>query len=163
MKKRIIALVIIVGILTAVVLAVFFYKKEKTAEQHAVKSEHAETVSEKSQKKELQKQDNTEVKKKEEILSMELIGLSDEMLSTLGLEKEEIDTALKKWTQENGYTNAVGAEFYEPVRVRSSEQKLSIDCSLIMGKNGNGIQKEAEQLILTMDYFKKQGLIQFHF
>lgn len=70
--------------------------------------------------------------------------------------------ALRTWTQEHGFSSATGAQFLEPMLVRFSEGKYSMDCQLIFADGGNGIQPEDAQTKLTMDYFKEKKLLQIH-
>ena len=167
MKKKIIIITVLVIVAAAAILAVIAVHRDKS--EHAEKAgiqiseekpeteEPEETASEKPEEKE----QNAEEDAGQE--SMEINGLTEEMLSIMGVQKENVSRALRKWTLENGYSSAVGAEFYEPVWIRSTEQKISIDCRLIMFDDGNGIQKDGEQLVLTMDCFNEKGLIQFHY
>ena len=50
----------------------------------------------------------------------------------------------------------------EPMLVRFSEEKYSMDCQLLFADGGNGIQPEDVQTKLTMDYFKEKKLLQIH-
>lgn len=142
MKKRIIipiaALILLCGILTGIGILLSSQKPEKTAS--AKESEEQE----------------------EEPLSMDLSGLNEEALSMMGISKKEVADALRTWTQEHGFSSATGAQFLEPMLVRFSEGKYSMDCQLIFADGGNGIQPEDAQTKLTMDYFKEKKLLQIH-
>lgn len=72
------------------------------------------------------------------------------------------DNTLRTWTQEHGFSSATGAQFMEPMLVRFSEEKYSMDCQLLFADGGNGIQPEDVQTKLTMDYFKEKKLLQIH-
>lgn len=142
MKKRIIipiaALILLCGILTGIGILLSSQKPEKAAS--AKESEEQE----------------------EEPLSMDLSGLNEEALSMMGISKKEVADALRTWTQEHGFSSATGAQFLEPMLVRFSEGKYSMDCQLIFADGGNGIQPEDAQTKLTMDYFKEKKLLQIH-
>ncbi|HBJ43554.1 hypothetical protein DWY88_17305 [Mediterraneibacter gnavus] len=101
-------------------------------------------------------------KQEEEPLSMDLSGLNEDALSMMGISKREVADALRTWTQEHGFSSATGAQFLEPMLVRFSEEKYSMDCQLIFADGGNGIQPEDAQTKLTMDYFKEKKLLQIH-
>jgi hypothetical protein len=107
---------------------------------------------------------NTEEAKESEDdkLSMELIGIEEEQLKVMEVSKTEIADALKKWAEENGYSSAVGAEFYDPMWIRFSESKYTIGCQLIFDNQGNGITEEDSQSNLSMDYYKSKKIFQFH-
>lgn len=162
MRKKIIVLFLLFIVVAVLTIVMVCKQKEQEGSVPAEiqMEEEGESEQESPEKEGSMEPETTE---EEDTLSMELLGLTDEMLSTMELEKKDVAAALKKWTQENGFSSAVGAEFYEPVWVRSTEQKVSVDCSLILVDTGNGIQKESEQIILTMDYFKSEGVIQFHY
>lgn len=87
-------------------------------------------------------------------------GLSEESLSILGISRLEISTALKEWTEKNGYSLAEGAVFYDPMWIRFSESRYSMDCQLVLGTSGNGVAGE-ERAVLTMDYYKDSGRLYF--
>lgn len=80
----------------------------------------------------------------------------------MGISKREVADALRTWTQEHGFSSATGAQFMEPMLVRFSEEKYSMDCQLLFADGGNGIQPEDVQTKLTMDYFKEKKLLQIH-
>ena len=101
-------------------------------------------------------------KQEEEPLSMDLSGLNEDALSMMGISKKEVADALRTWTQEHGFSSATGAQFLEPMLVRFSEEKYTMDCQLIFADGGNGIQPEDVQTKLTMDYFKEKKLLQIH-
>ena len=88
--------------------------------------------------------------------------LNEDALSMMGISKREVADALRTWTQEHGFSSATGAQFLEPMLVRFSEEKYSMDCQLIFADGGNGIQPEDAQTKLTMDYFKEKKLLQIH-
>ena len=90
---------------------------------------------------------------------MELSGLNEEALSMMGISKREVADALRTWTQEHGFSSATGAQFMEPMLVRFSEEKYSMDCQLLFADGGNGIQPEDVQTKLTMDYFKDEKVV----
>lgn len=95
-----------------------------------------------------------------EALPFAIEGLSDESLSVLGLSRLEISEVLKEWTEKNGYSSAEGAVFYDPMWIRFSESRYSMDCQLVLGISGNGVAGE-ERAVLTMDYHKDSGKLYF--
>ena len=50
----------------------------------------------------------------------------------------------------------------EPMLVRFSEEKYSMDCQLIFADGRNEIRPEDVQTKLTMDYFKEKKLLLIH-
>ena len=152
MKKRIIiviaAMVILCGILTGIGIILSDQKPEKQSEEKPEKVE--------------QELESEPEKQEEEPLSMDLSGLNEDALSMMGISKKEVADALRTWTQEHGFSSATGAQFLEPMLVRFSEEKYSMDCQLIFADGGNGIQPEDAQNKLTMDYFKEKKLLQIH-
>ena len=95
-----------------------------------------------------------------EALPFAIEGLPDASLSVLGLSRLEISEALKEWTEKNGYSSAEGAVFYDPMWIRFSESRYSMDCQLVLGTLGNGVARE-ERAVLTMDYYKDNGKLYF--
>ena len=172
MKKRIIiviaAMVILCGVLTGIGILMSVQKPEKKSEQKSEKVEQElQTKLEEKQKNPKQETPETQESKEqqkteEEPLSMELSGLNEDALSMMGISKREVADALRTWTQEHGFSSATGAQFLEPMLVRFSEEKYSMDCQLIFADGGNGIQPEDAQTKLTMDYFKEKKLLQIH-
>lgn len=172
MKKRIIiviaAMVLLCGILKGIGIILSIQKPEKKSEQNPEKVEQElQTKSEETPENPKQKMEETELesepkKQEEEPLSMDLSGLNEDALSMMGISKKEVADALRTWTQEHGFSSATGAQFLEPMLVRFSEEKYSMDCQLIFADGGNGIQPEDVQTKLTMDYFKEKKLLQIH-
>lgn len=117
--------------------------------------EDMETVEGREEKQE-------EKKDQEDELAIRLSGLPEEALSVMGCTQEELAEALKKWTEENGYSSATGAEFHDPMWIRFGEGRYSMDCRLAIGNEGNGVSAEAESIVLTLDVFKEKNQIQFH-
>ena len=160
MKKRIIipiaALILLCGILTGIGILLSSQKPEKTSEKKT------EKVEQELQTKPEETPGNPKQEQEEEPLSMDLSGLNEEALSMMGISKKEVADALRTWTQEHGFSSATGAQFLEPMLVRFSEGKYSMDCQLIFADGGNGIQPEDAQTKLTMDYFKEKKLLQIH-
>ena len=107
-------------------------------------------------------QENTKQEMEERELESEPEKQEEEPLSMMGISKREVADALRTWTQEHGFSSATGAQFLEPMLVRFSEEKYSMDCQLIFADGGNGIQPEDAQTKLTMDYFKEKKLLQIH-
>ena len=122
----------------------------------------AHLYSQKEQEQEKAASAKESEEQEEEPLSMDLSGLNEEALSMMGISKKEVADALRTWTQEHGFSSATGAQFLEPMLVRFSEGKYSMDCQLIFADGGNGIQPEDAQTKLTMDYFKEKKLLQIH-
>lgn len=120
------------------------YGEEEEAEESTKKEGEAEEVKQETESK------------------MDLKGLSEGILSVLGIERESIEKELLEWTSENGYASASGAVFYDPMWIYFSEDKYSIDCHLVFGDGGNGIQPEETQKKITMDYYKTKRRIEFH-
>ena len=162
------ALILLCGILTGIGLLLSSQKPEKISEKKTEKVEQElQTKLEEKQKNLKQEtpetQESKEQQKTEETPhSMELLGLQEEALSMMGISKKEVADSLKTWTQEHGFSSAKGAQFLEPMLVRFSEGKYSMDCQLLFADGGNGIQPEDAQTKLTMDYFKEKQLLQFH-
>mgnify|MGYP007077728436 CR=1 FL=1 len=163
------AMILLCGILTGIGIFLVVLKQEKLPEQKPEKCEAG--ITEKSQKKHWKIQSRNQRKQSqkreaeeqaEEPLSMELSGLNEEALSMMGISKREVADALRTWTQEHGFSSATGAQFMEPMLVRFSEEKYSMDCQLLFADGGNGIQPEDVQTKLTMDYFKEKKLLQIH-
>ena len=155
MKKRIIiviaAMVILCGILTGIGIILSDQKPEKQSE------EKPEKVEQELEIKPKETQENTKQEMEERELESEPEKQEEEPLS-----KREVADALRTWTQEHGFSSATGAQFLEPMLVRFSEEKYSMDCQLIFADGGNGIQPEDAQTKLTMDYFKEKKLLQIH-
>lgn len=126
-----------------------------------IKNSDAKTnkITEEDQENSTQKNEAEEPKEKPGI---ELIGIEEKHLDVLGIEKETIEKAFQKWTSENGYASVSGAVFYDPMSIFFLEEKYSMNCTLIFSNEGNGIQPENEQKMITMDYYKGKNLIQFH-
>ena len=167
MKKRIIiliaAMVILCGVLTGIGILMSVQKPEKKSEQKSEKVEQElQTKLEEKQETPETQESKEQQKTEEEPLSMELSGLNEDALSMMGISKKEVADALRTWTQEHGFSSATGAQFLEPMLVRFSEEKYSMDCQLIFADGGNGIQPEDVQTKLTMDYFKEKKLLQIH-
>ena len=172
MKKRIIiviaAMVILCGILTGIGIILSDQKPEKQSEEKPEKVEQElEIKSKETQENTKQEMEERELesepeKQEEEPLSMDLSGLNEDALSMMGISKREVADALRTWTQEHGFSSATGAQFLEPMLVRFSEEKYSMDCQLIFADGGNEIQPEDAQTKLTMDYFKEKKLLQIH-
>lgn len=162
------ALILLCGILTGIGLLLSSQKPEKISEKKTEKVEQElQTKLEEKQKNPKQEtpetQESKEQQKTEEAPhSMELLGLQEEALSMMGISKKEVADSLKTWTQEHGFSSATGAQFLEPMLVRFSEGKYSMDCQLLFADGGNGIQPEDAQTKLTMDYFKEKQLLQIH-
>ena len=162
------ALILLCGILTGIGLLLSSQKPEKISEKKTEKVEQElQTKLEEKQKNPKQEtpetQESKEQQKTEETPhSMELLGLQEEALSMMGISKKEVADSLKTWTQEHGFSSAKGAQFLEPMLVRFSEGKYSMDCQLLFADGGNGIQPEDVQTKLTMDYFKEKKLLQIH-
>lgn len=162
------ALILLCGILTGIGIFLVVLKQEKLPEQKPEKvKQELQKKSEETLEDPKQKPEETEPEKEaeeqvEESLSMELSGLNEEALSMMGISKKEVADSLKTWTQEHGFSSATGAQFLEPMLVRFSEGKYSMDCQLLFADGGNGIQPEDAQTKLTMDYFKEKQLLQFH-
>lgn len=93
---------------------------------------------------------------------IELKGMTEEILLVLGTEEEKIETAVQKWTTENGYAGVSSVTFYDPMWIYFSEDKYSIDCHLTFDDGGNGIRPEDGGKRITMDYYKAKRRIQFH-
>ena len=171
-KKRIIiviaAMVILCGILTGIGIILSDQKPEKQSEEKPEKVEQEleikpkETQENTKQEMEERELESEPEKQEEEPLSMDLSGLNEDALSMMGISKREVADALRTWTQEHGFSSATGAQFLEPMLVRFSEEKYSMDCQLIFADGGNGIQPEDAQTKLTMDYFKEKKLLQIH-
>ena len=144
MKKRIIipiaALILLCGILTGIGILLSSQKPEKTSEKKTEKVEQElqtkpeETPGNPKQEQEKAASAKESEEQEEEPLSMDL----------------------------SGFSSATGAQFLEPMLVRFSEGKYSMDCQLIFADGGNGIQPEDAQTKLTMDYFKEKKLLQIH-
>lgn len=98
----------------------------------------------------------------EEEPAIRLSGLSEEALSVMGCTQKELAEALKEWTEENGYSSAAGAEFYDPMWIRFGEGRYSMDCRLAIGSEGNGVSENAGSIVLTLDVFKGKKQIRFH-
>ena len=172
MKKRIIiviaAMVILCGVLTGIGILMSVQKPEKKSEQKSEKVEQEleikpkETQENTKQEMEERELESEPEKQEEEPLSMDLSGLNEDALSMMGISKREVADALRTWTQEHGFSSATGAQFLEPMLVRFSEEKYTMDCQLIFADGGNGIQPEDVQTKLTMDYFKEKKLLQIH-
>ena len=172
MKKRIIigiaAVVILCGILAGIGILLSSQKPEKTSEQKSEKVEQElqtkpeETPGNPKQEQEKAASAKELEEQEEEPLSMDLSGLNEEALSMMEISKKEVADALRTWTQEHGFSSATGAQFLEPMLVRFSEEKYSMDFQLLFADGGNGIQPEDAQTKLTMDYFKEKQLLQFH-
>lgn len=172
MKKRIIiviaAMVILCGILTGIGIILSDQKPEKQSEEKPEKVEQEleikpkETQENTKQEMEERELESEPEKQEEEPLSMDLSGLNEDALSMMGISKREVADALRTWTQEHGFSSATGAQFLEPMLVRFSEEKYSMDCQLIFADGGNGIQPEDAQTKLTMDHFKEKKLLQIH-
>ncbi|GAA6259333.1 hypothetical protein PNX04_18910 [[Ruminococcus] gnavus] len=172
MRKRIgimmAAMILLCGILTGIGIFLVVLKQEKLPEQKPEKvKQELQKKSEETLEDPKQKPEETEPEKEaeeqaEEPLSMELSGLNEEALSMMGISKREVADALRTWTQEHGFSSATGAQFMEPMLVRFSEEKYSMDCQLLFADGGNGIQPEDVQTKLTMDYFKEKKLLQIH-
>lgn len=161
--KKTIFIIAALAIVAAVFLLIGAYSLKKMDKQNEEQIIKNEKISEqKTEKVEEKNIGESKEKKEEEALSMEISGLSDEMLSVMGITKKNVSDALKKWTQENGFSSATGAEFSEPMWIRFSESKYSLDCTLILSNQGTGIRPAEENLTITMDYFKGKNLIQFH-
>ena len=160
MKKRIIiviaAMVILCGILTGIGIILSDQKPEKQSE------EKPEKVEQELEIKPKETQENTKQEMEERELESEPEKQEEEPLSMMGISKREVADALRTWTQEHGFSSATGAQFLEPMLVRFSEEKYSMDCQLIFADGGNGIQPEDAQTKLTMDYFKEKKLLQIH-
>lgn len=162
------AMILLCGILTGIGIFLVVLKQEKLPEQKPEKvKQELQKKSEETLEDPKQKPEETEPEKEaeeqvEESLSMELSGLNEEALSMMGISKKEVADSLKTWTQEHGFSSATGAQFLEPMLVRFSEGKYSMDCQLIFADGGNGIQPEDAQTKLTMDYFKERKLLQIH-
>lgn len=162
------AMILLCGILTGIGIFLVVLKQEKLPEQKPEKvKQELQKKSEETLEDPKQKPEETEPEKEaeeqaEEPLSMELSGLNEEALSMMGISKREVADALRIWTQEHGFSSATGAQFLEPMLVRFSEGKYSMDCQLIFADGGNGIQPEDAQTKLTMDYFKEKKLLQIH-
>ena len=152
------AMILLCGILTGIGIFLVVLKQEKLPEQKPEKvKQELQKKSEETLEDPKQKPEETE-----EPLSMELSGLNEEALSMMGISKREVADALRTWTQEHGFSSATGAQFMEPMLVRFSEEKYSMDCQLLFADGGNGIQPEDVQTKLTMDYFKEKKLLQIH-
>ncbi|MCB5621201.1 hypothetical protein [Mediterraneibacter gnavus] len=172
MRKRIgimmAAMILLCGILTGIGIFLVVLKQEKLPEQKPEKvKQELQKKSEETLEDPKQKAEETEPEKEaeeqaEEPLSMELSGLNEEALSMMGISKREVADALRTWTQEHGFSSATGVQFMEPMLVRFSEEKYSMDCQLLFADGGNGIQPEDVQTKLTMDYFKEKKLLQIH-
>ena len=160
MKKRIIiviaAMVILCGILTGIGIILSDQKPEKQSE------EKPEKVEQELEIKPKETQENTKQEMEERELESEPEKQEEEPLSMMGISKKEVADALRTWTQEHGFSSATGAQFMEPMLVRFSEEKYTMDCQLIFADGGNGIQPEDVQTKLTMDYFKEKKLLQIH-
>ena len=162
------AMILLCGILTGIGIFLVVLKQEKLPEQKPEKvKQELQKKSEETREDPKQKPEETEPEKEaeeqaEEPLSMELSGLNEEALSMMGISKREVADALRTWTQEHGFSSATGAQFMEPMLVRFSEEKYSMDCQLLFADGGNGIQPEDVQTKLTMDYFKEKKLLQIH-
>ena len=172
MRKRIgimmAAMILLCGILTGIGIFLVVLKQEKLPEQKPEKvKQELQKKSEETLEDPKQKPEETEPEKEaeeqaEEPLSMELSGLNEEAHSMMGISKREVADAWRTWTQEHGFSSATGAQFMEPMLVRFSEEKYSMDCQLLFADGGNGIQPEDVQTKLTMDYFKEKKLLQIH-
>ena len=162
------AMILLCGILTGIGIFLVVLKQEKLPEQkpEKVKQElqkkSEETLEDPKQEKEERELEIEPEKQYEEPLSIYLSGLNEDALSMMGISKREVADALRTWTQEHGFSSATGAQFMEPMLVRFSEEKYSMDCQLIFADGGNGIQPEDAQTKLTMDYFKEKKLLQIH-
>lgn len=162
------AMILLCGILTGIGIFLVVLKQEKLPEQKPEKvKQELQKKSEETLEDPKQKAEETEPEKEaeeqaEEPLSMELSGLNEEALSMMGISKREVADALRTWTQEHGFSSATGVQFMEPMLVRFSEEKYSMDCQLLFADGGNGIQPEDVQTKLTMDYFKEKKLLQIH-
>ena len=161
-------MVLLCGILTGIGISLVDLKQEKLPEQKPEKvkrelqKKSEDTLEDLKQKPEETGPEKEVEEQEEEPLSMDLSGLNEEALSMMGISKKEVADALRTWTQEHGFSSATGAQFLEPMLVRFSEGKYSMDCQLIFADGGNGIQPEDVQTKLTMDYFKEKKLLQIH-
>lgn len=161
-------MVLLCGILTGIGIFLVDLKQEKLPEQKPEKvKQELQTKSEDTLEDLKQKPEETGPEKEveeqeEEPLSMELLGLQEEALSMMEISQKEVADALRTWTQEHGFSSATGAQFLEPMLVRFSEEKYSMDCQLLFADGGNGIQPEDAPIKLTIDYFKEKQLLQFH-
>ena len=131
------AMILLCGILTGIGIFLVVLKQEKLPEQKPEKvKQELQKKSEETLEDPKQKPEETEPEKEaeeqaEEPLSMELSGLNEEALSMMGISKREVADALRTWTQEHGFSSATGAQFMEPMLVRFSEEKYSMDCQLL--------------------------------
>ena len=165
------AMILLCGILTGIGIFLVVLKQEKFLSdlmgvflilQKKLQKKSEETLEDPKQKPEETEPEKEAEEQAEEPLSMELSGLNEEALSMMGISKREVADALRTWTQEHGFSSATGAQFMEPMLVRFSEEKYTMDCQLIFADGGNGIQPEDAQTKLTMDYFKEKKLLQIH-
>ena len=162
------AMILLCGILTGIGIFLVVLKQEKLPEQKPEKvkrelqKKSEDTLEDLKQKPEETGPEKEVEEQEEEPLSMELLGLQEEALSMMGISKREVADALRTWTQEHGFSSATGAQFLEPMLVRFSEGKYSMDCQLLFADGGNGIQPEDAQTKLAMDYFKEKQLLQIH-
>lgn len=162
------AIILLCGILTGIGIFLVVLKQEKLPEQKPEKvKQELQKKSEETLENPKQKPEETESEKEvaeqeKESLPMELSGLNEEALSMMGISKREVADALRTWTQEHGFSSVTGAQFLEPMLVRFSEGKYSMDCQLLFADGGNGIQPEDAPIKLTMDYFKEKKLLQIH-
>ena len=161
-------MVLLCGILTGIGIFLVDLKQEKLPEQKQEKvklelqKKSEDTLEDLKQKPEETGPEKEVEEQEEEPLSMELLGLQEEALSMMGISKREVADVLRTWTQEHGFSSATGAQFLEPMLVRFSEGKYSMDCQLLFADGGNGIQPEDAQTKLAMDYFKEKQLLQIH-
>lgn len=88
----------------------------------------------------------------------EITGISDETYEILGISSEELETEIREWTLYNGYSHAVGAEFYPDMNVNPADEKYTFTLQLVMDENDN--RKEA--VLLFLDYYKDKGKSVFH-
>ena len=150
------AMILLCGILTGIGIFLVVLKQEKLPEQKPEKvKQELQKKSEETLEDPKQKPEETEPEKEAE-------EQAEEALSMMGISKREVADALRTWTQEHGFSSATGAQFMEPMLVRFSEEKYSMDCQLLFADGGNGIQPEDVQTKLTMDYFKEKKLLQIH-
>ena len=81
----------------------------------------------------------------------------------MGISKREVADALRTWTQEHGFSSATGAQFMEPMLVRFSEEKYSMDCQLLFADGAMESSRRMYKPKLTMDYFKEEkDCLQIH-
>lgn len=133
---------------------------------------NVETVTEKGIQGKGQEKEDTDFEQNESTLDeneenpiqltdFEVQGEIVKIAKLMDVEQVEIITRLRDWMNKNGFSGAQGVCFFNEVKINLLDEKYSVDLQVLIGESGNGLTKDGQMPIVSMDYYAKKGAFEF--